>query len=163
MKRIETTEIPRIQLNSWVVPSSCEGFRSVGHDLHILRVPSPHSADDRGYATVRIKLRETPFLPQSTAQLMPCDGICIEASGFHGIGRLIFLASLARESACLFPSMLTQAGIHWMVQVFSLAAMVDRSALMSSASLVLPPLMASRSDLQSEKMMMPVEGTDCVR
>ena len=60
-------------------------------------------------------------------------------------GGLIFLASVMRESVL----------VHWMLQVFSLATTVDRSALMSWASSVIPPLIASRTNLQSEKMVMP--------
>ncbi|GFW49953.1 uncharacterized protein TNCV_2315351 [Trichonephila clavipes] len=83
-KRVEATEMQlmsRFQLNSRVVPAFCVGSRAVGHDVHTSHVPRPHSADGSGDNTVKIKLREAPFLPRSVAEPMLCDGIYIEKSG----------------------------------------------------------------------------------
>ncbi|GFT00320.1 uncharacterized protein TNCV_2738741 [Trichonephila clavipes] len=79
-------EMPRIQMNSRAVPEFCVGSRAVGHDLYASHVPLSHYADGSGDNTVKIKLREAPFLRRSVAEPMLCDSIYIETSGFKREG-----------------------------------------------------------------------------
>ncbi|GFU94018.1 uncharacterized protein TNCV_2391071 [Trichonephila clavipes] len=93
-------EMPRIQLNSRVVPTFCVGSKAVGHDLHASHEPRPHSADGSGDDAVKIKLRKATFLLKSVAETMICDGIYIETSDFNGRG--IDIPSLLGEGVRKF-------------------------------------------------------------
>ncbi|GFW97812.1 uncharacterized protein TNCV_1425751 [Trichonephila clavipes] len=141
-------EMPRIQLNSRAVHAFCVRSRAVGHDLHTSHVPRPHSADGNGDNAVKIKLREAPLLPRSVAEPMLCDGIYIETSGFNGSG--VDIANLLGEGVRMFiPLNVDMSGDPLDGADFlPLATMMDRRSLMSRASLILPPLMASKAELQ---------------
>ncbi|GFX73861.1 uncharacterized protein TNCV_396721 [Trichonephila clavipes] len=163
LKRVEATEMPlkpRIQLNSRAVLAFCVGSRAVRHDLHTSHVPRPHSADGSGDNVVKIKLREAPFLPRPVTEPMLCEGIYIETSGFNGRG--IDIPCLPGEGVGMFIPLDVDMSGNPLDGTGFLPGNYGEQMVMSWASLILPLLMASRVDLQSEKMIIPFEGPDCV-
>ncbi|GFY06958.1 uncharacterized protein TNCV_4090601 [Trichonephila clavipes] len=109
--RVAIEEMPRIQLNSREVPAFCVGSRAVGHGLHTLHVPCPHSADGSGDKAVKIKLRKAPFLPRSVAEPMFWDGIYLETSGFNE--RAVDIPSLCGEGVRMFISLDVDLPFGW--------------------------------------------------